>query len=163
MLMSEIEKPELLSEEDFGKLPPHEREHYIKTVIRKTINLNPNGITASQLSKTLKVDPRTADKHLSVMLHTGDIYAVKFDTTNVYLPNGRALHAILEKEFPNDKDTVIQIFQLRNRLGEFVYLQEKKSADYREDTNMGIMIPLERFSDFVEYLREARTEMMRRA
>jgi len=160
--MSEVEKPEMLSDDDFAKLPPHEREHYLKTIIRKTVNLNPNGVTAKQLSKNLGIDPRILDKHLSVMLHTGDIYTVNFDDTTVYLPNGRALHPVLEGEFENDKDTVIMVFQLRNRLGDFVYLQEKKKSDYREDTNMGVMIPIDRFADFVEYLKNARTEMMRR-
>ena len=160
--MSEIRKPDVLPEGDWNKLPPHEREHYIKTMLKKTIGMNSNGVTASQLSKNLKFDPRTVDKHLSVMLHTGDIYTVQYDQTTVYLPNGRPLHPILEKEFTVDKDKVIQVFQLRNRLGEFVYLQEKLNSDYREDTNMGILIPLDRFADFMDYLRGIQTEMMRR-
>jgi len=160
--VSELRKPEVLPEGDLGKLPPHEREHYIKTTLRKTIALNPNGVTASQLGKNLGFDPRTVDKHLSVMVHTGDIYTVQYDQTTVYLPNGRSIHPILQKEFDVDKDKVIQIFQLRNRLGEFVYFQEKLKSDYREDTNMGFLIPIEKFADFMDYLRSVQTEMMRR-
>lgn len=153
--------PDLLDKDDVKKLPIHEREHYVKETIRKTVNLNPNGVTANQLAKNLGFDIRAVDKHLSVMLHTNEIYTFNYDQTVVYLPNGRALHPILEKSFDMGNQS-LELFHLKNRLGEYIYVQQKENTDYRVDTGGGILIPIDKYPEFVEYMKQTLTELVRR-
>jgi hypothetical protein len=160
--MSELRFPASIPKDELKKLPVHEREQYVKEMIRKTINMNSNGITAKQLKKNLGFDPRAIDKHLSVMIHTNEIYTINYDRTSVYFPNGRALHPILEKSFMIDENKSIEIFQLRNKLGEYIYMQEKENSDYRVDTGGGLLIPVSRYSEFVDYMRQTIVELMRR-
>lgn len=154
---------ERLSKQEYTKLPDYEKEHYVKNLIKKTIELNyPNGVTAKMIEKALEIDARIIDKHITAMCRTGEIYTIQFDKTTVYLPNTRALHAVLEQTFKVDDKTEFHIFQLRNRLGDFIYIQERKKRGYTEDIDKAIQIPLEKYAEFVEYQRKALTEMIRR-
>ena len=96
------------------------------------------------------------------MLHTGEIYDVQYDNTAVYLPNTRALHPVLEDKFQIDPNTEFHIYQLRNRLGDFIYIQERKKRGVTEDIGSGIQVPLEKFPEFVDHLKRSLVEMMKR-
>jgi hypothetical protein len=119
-------------------------------------------VTAKQIREALEIDPRILDKHLTSMEHTGEIYTFKYDRTTVYFPNTRALHAVLERKLEVDADTEFHLYQLRNRLGDFVYIQEMKKKGYTEEVDKGIQIPVDKFPEFVEYLKECLSEMLRR-
>ncbi|QQG48547.1 MAG: hypothetical protein HY247_07340 [archaeon] len=159
-----IQVPEdRLSKEEYVKLPDYEKEHYLKNLIKRTVEANyPNGITTKQIKNALEIDPRILDKHLSIMVKTGEIYTFNYDRTTVYFPNTRALHAVLERKLEIDADTEFMTYQLRNRLGDFVYVQRKKRKGYTEDVDTGIMIPADKFPDFVEYLKDCLNEMLKR-
>lgn len=152
-----------LTKEEYTKLPDYEKEHYVKNLIKQTVELNyPNGVTAKMIEKALGIDARIIDKHITGMSRTGEVYSVQFDKTTVYLPNTRALHAVLDQTFKVDDKTEFRIFQLRNRLGDFIYIQERKKRGYTEDIDKAIQIPLEKYAEFVEYQKQALTEMMKR-
>jgi hypothetical protein len=160
--MRDINRPEVvLSNEERQRLPPYEKEHYIKQVIRETVHLNPNGVTANQIAKAFTIDPRIVDKHLSVMVHTNEIYTQSFDETVVYFPNTRALHPISHDTFPLADDLEVQSFKLHNRLGDFVFIQAKKKNEFRVDVNSGMLIPMDKFPDFVQYLKTQLSEMIK--
>ncbi|HEV2119430.1 MAG TPA: hypothetical protein VGS11_04920 [Candidatus Bathyarchaeia archaeon] len=152
-----------LTKDEYTKLPDYEKEHYVKNLIKQTIELNyPNGVTAKMIEKALAIDARIIDKHITGMSRTGEVYSVQFDKTTVYLPNTRALHAVLEQTFKVDDKTEFRIFQLRNRLGDFIYIQERKKRGYTEDIDKAIQVPLGKYAEFVEYQRKALTEMLKR-
>jgi hypothetical protein len=137
-----IQMPEdRLGKDEYVKLPDYEKEHYLKNLIKRIVEVNyPNGVTAKQIREALEIDPRILDKHLTSMEHTGEIYTFKYDRTTVYFP----------------------LYQLRNRLGDFVYIQEMKKKGYTEEVDKGIQIPVDKFPEFVEYLKECLSEMLRR-
>ena len=154
-------KPDMLSKDQYLKLPTNEREHYLRNIIKKTIEVNPNGVTQGELSRELGLDIRTVDKYLTMLLHTNMIYLEPYDDTKVYLPNGRAMRPVFEEKLELDGKNY-EIFQLRNRRGEFVLIQEKSTGEIRDDVMAGILIPLQKYPDFVEYLKKSMTEMMKR-
>jgi len=151
----------MLSKDEIQRLPTYEREYYIKETIRKTLHSNPNGVTIGDLVKSLGFEPRTVDKYLSIMRHTNEIYVDNYGKTVVFFPNTRMMHAISEEVLPLGEDTMIKTFRLRNNLGEFVFVQSRMKDEYREDVSSGLLIPLDRFPDFVEYLKKMQTEMMK--
>jgi hypothetical protein len=159
--MTQVKVPEMLSKEEIQRLPTYEREYYIKETIRKALQLNPQGVTAGDITKNLGFEPRTVDKYLTVMRHTNEIYVDNYGNTIVFFPNTRMMHAISEETLPLTEDLVIKTFRLRNNLGEFVFVQSRQKDEYREDVNSGLLIPLDRFPDFVEYLKKMQTEMMK--
>lgn len=151
--MSEIKIPEVLSKSDYLKLPPHERERYVREILRQTVNNNQYGVTVPLLSRSLPFDPRTIEKHLSVLTYTNEIYTVNVGPTTLYLPNSRVMHPVLEKMLKiNSRE--YGVYVLKNRFGDFVFIQEKKKTEFIEEVGGGILIPLSDFGKFVDYLNE---------
>jgi len=153
--------PEVLSKDEIQRLPTYEREFYIKETIRRTLQLNPQGVTIGDLVKGLGFESRTVDKYLSIMKHTNEIYLDNYGNTSVYFPNTRMMHAISEETLSISGDLLIKAFRLRNNLGDFVFIQSRQKDEYREDVNSGLLIPVEKFPEFVEYLRKMQTEMLK--
>ncbi|MGI0069215.1 MAG: hypothetical protein ACREAN_03055, partial [Nitrosopumilaceae archaeon] len=147
-----LKLPQVLDKEQYLKLPTQEKERYARETIKETVNSNPDGVTVPQLAKALPFDARTIAKHLEVLTHTNDVYTVPIGATILYLPNGRLMHAV-----PLDpliiKDRVYQAHVLQNRLGQFVFIQEKRKTDYSEEASGGLMISLASFDTFVKYLQ----------
>jgi hypothetical protein len=150
--MEKTKIPEVLPRAQILKLPPEEREYYLGEIIKKTIEANLYGISLSQLAKDLPFDSRSIEKHLAIMLHTNEIYSVKIGTTNLYFPNTRALHPIAEEKFEiNNRE--YKLYTLKNRLGEFVLIQEVRGL---KQVGGGILIPLSGFRQFVNKLSRAK-------
>jgi hypothetical protein len=150
--METIKIPEVLPRAQILRLPPEERESYLREIIKKTIEANPNGISVSQLAKDLPFDSRSIEKHLAIMLHTNEIYSVKIGNTNLYFPNTRALHPIAEAKFSiNNRE--YKLYTLKNRLGEFVLIQEVRGL---KQVGGGILIPLNGFRQFINKLSRAK-------
>ena len=90
--MSElVERPTLLSETEYQKMSPQEKETYIKEVLKKTLQLNSNGLTVTQLRDTLQYDRRIIEKHLAIMKVTNEVYTVTLGSNILYIPNHKAM------------------------------------------------------------------------
>lgn len=158
--MSEINAPSTLRTEEYQKLPPHEKERYVREVIRQTVNLNLNGVTVSQLSETLPFGTRTIEKHLSILTYTNEIYTVKVGPTYLYLPNSRLIHPTM-KETVEVNGRTYSLCLLQNRFGEFAYIQEKKEKGLADEVGGGILIPLSGFERFVNALNQYMTKLQK--
>lgn len=151
--MSEIQTPEVLKRQEYLKLPPQERERYVREILRQTVNMNRHGVTVPLLSRKLPFDSRTVEKHLSIMTYTNEIYTVRIGPTILYLPNSRAIHPAIEIDETleaNGREFAVSV--LRNRLGDFAFIQERKRTGMAKEIGGGILIPLPHFSRFVDYL-----------
>jgi hypothetical protein len=147
-----LKLPQVLNKEQYLKMPTQEKERYARETIKEAVNLNPDGVTVPQLSKMLPFDARTIAKHLEVLTHTNDVYTVPIGATILYLPNGKLMHAVPLEPLVI-KDHVYQAHVLQNRLGQFVFIQEKKKTDYTEEASGGLMVSLASFGTFVKYLQ----------
>lgn len=143
----------MLTKQEYMKLPPQEKERYVRQILRKIVEDNQNGVIVSQLSKKLPFSSRTIEKHLSILTYTNEIYTVKIGPTILYLPNSKAMHHVLEKSLKTESREY-DAFMLQNRLGEFVFIQEKKVNRIRKEMGGGILIPMQDFEIFVEYMKE---------
>lgn len=150
--MMEIKIPEILEKKEYLKLPPNERERYVREILRQVVAMNPLGVTVSVLKDELPFNSRTLEKHLSVLTFTNEIYTVKIGPNSLYLPNHKALHHE-SRELINLKNREYIVYAVNNRLGEFVLIQEKKpSHSNRMDVGGGILIPKESFKEFIDFL-----------
>jgi hypothetical protein len=152
-MSGQINVPDVLPKKAYLKLPPEERELYIREVLRQTLNMNQYGVTVGDITSHLPFDSRTVEKHLSVLSYTNEIYGVKIGPTRLYLPNSRAMHSVMERKLLlNGKEYSAHL--LENRLGKFVFIQEKKKRHYAQDVSGGILIPFSGFAQFVDYLQQ---------
>lgn len=158
MLSEQIKVPDVLQKKQYLKLPPQERELYIREVLRQTLNMNQYGVTVGTITRHLPFDSRTIEKHLSVLMYTNEIYGMKIGPTILYLPNSKAMHSVMEKTLVlNGKEYAAHLLQ--NRLGEFIFIQEKKKRGYAQDVSGGILVPFSGFSKFVDYLKEIEVKL----
>lgn len=156
---TEIKLPQMLEMRQYMQLPTHEREQYVREVIRQTLKLNPNGVTASKLGRNLPIDGRTISKHLSIMQYTNELYTEKDGNNVYYYPNSRLMHPASEKVFELGH-IEFQVYHLRNkRLGDSIFIQERKKDDYKDDIGSGIIIPVDKFKEFVQYLSKIGEEL----
>src|SRR5256885_2093848 len=94
-----IKVPQMLEQAQLMRLPNHEREQYLREIIRQTVRMNPNGVRVSLLSRYLTIDGRTISKYLTIMEYTNEVYSEK-DGSNVnYYPNSRLMHPASEEAF----------------------------------------------------------------
>lgn len=149
--MLEIQVPEVLPKSEYLKLPPSERELYVREILRQTVRKNVEGVTASMLTQKLPFDSRTVEKHLSILTCTNEIYSVKIGNTQLYLPNSIPMHHAKKQTF-EIKDREYTAYALQNRMGEFVFIQEKKKTEFTEEVGGGILIPLADFEEFASFI-----------
>lgn len=150
--MQTIKTPKVLPRGQILRLPPEEREYYLGETIKKTIEMNKYGVSVGLLAESLPFGSRAIEKHLAIMSHTNEIYSVKIGTTNLYFPNTKALHPIAEEKFKID-GREYKIYTLKNRLGEFVLIQEVRGL---KQIGGGILIPISGFKKFLARLSKAK-------
>ncbi|HEX9429816.1 MAG TPA: hypothetical protein VF944_05510 [Candidatus Bathyarchaeia archaeon] len=154
----DLQVPEKLTKDQLLKLPTRLREQYIKHVVRETILRNEDGVTLQDLSQRLPFEKQTIAKYLSILKYTNEVYVRAIGNSVLYLPNTRLMHPSFERSFPlTDKE--LRASLLKNRLGEFVFIQEHKKDPYAETTGGGILVPRSVFKDFVRFLRDASNAM----
>lgn len=153
IITEQIRIPRTQSKEQYLKRPPEERELYVREILRQTVNMNQYGVTVGSLTRSLPFDPRTVEKHLSILVHTNEIYGVKVGSTTLYLPNSRTMRPLLEETLPLDGKKY-SVSLLQNRLGDFISIQEKTRSDYSENVSGGILVPLMGYDQFVQYLQK---------
>lgn len=152
--MTELETPEILSREEYLELPPDERGEYLRRMIKKTIEMNPKGISVSDLASNLPFDKRAISKHLEVLEHTREIFTSKIGPTVLYHPNERPVHPGYEDEF-EIQDHEYGIYHIKTRLGEFILLQEIKGGKIKG----GIKIPKSGLNDYLDRLETLKEEI----
>jgi hypothetical protein len=158
----EIQIPEVLPKNEYLKLPPNERERYVREILRQTVRKNMDGVTASLLAQRLPFDPRTIEKHLSILGCTNEIYSVKIGNTQLYLPNSIPMHHAKKQTF-KVKNREYIVYVLQNRMGEFVFIQEKKKTEFAEEIGGGILIPLSDFEQFANFISSFSTDIKKDA
>lgn len=160
--MFEVQIPEVLPKNEYLKLPPSERELYVREILRQTVRKNVEGVTASMLTQKLPFDSRTIEKHLSILTCTNEIYSVRIGNTQLYLPNSIPMHHTKKQTF-QAKDREYVAYALQNKMGEFVFIQEKKKTEFTEEVGGGILIPLANFEQFVNFISEFSRDVKRSA
>lgn len=159
--MSEsIQLPTLLSPSEYQKLSPADKETYIKEILRQTLQKNSQGVTITQLNQELPFERRIMEKHLEIMKYTNELYTVKLGSNILYIPNHKAMHEA-SSHFAKFGHHEYQVYTLRNRLGNFAIIQQRKISNTQEITG-GLQVPLEDFERFIDYLKRITTDMERR-
>ena len=146
----EINIPELASPEEYKKKSPQQKERYSEMKIKETIQLNTDkGITISQIEKNTYFHRNTISKHIKSLIHKGEVYQYPSGVPNGLLfSNGNLLDPIFKEDLVLG-NTLFSIYIINNRMGKFLYLQEKKENLYGQlETKGGLIIPVEEAKEF---------------
>ena len=138
---------ELLQKETFKSLPAKEKEEYLNNLLLKILQLNPEGITTSQIREATGLTYSTLWHHLEMLCCTAQSNKSSRGNVDIYFPNGAVNH-LNEHEKGNVR---YSIGTVENDKGKFVSIYEKRENRTGNHTVCrGIDIPVELIADFIK-------------
>ena len=152
--MAKINIPEdILEKDSFKTLPAKEKEEYVSNLLLKILELNPEGITISQIREAAGLTYSTIWHHLEIISCTAQGHKISHGNLDVYYPNGKTDHL---NEL--NKDNVNYVFSTaENSKGKFVCVHEKRQNRLGNHTVCkGIALPVELIDDFIVELKKAK-------
>ena len=143
----------MLSGEEVQALKPLERENYVRSVIKKILNANENGVMSSEIVEATNLNRITVTKHLEYLVAIREAYKSDRGSGSIYYQNGRLVHPTDRLSVPIG-NKVYDFIKLENAEGKFVFIQEKEQDELRLKTvKGGIMIRCEDLSVFMDGLK----------
>ncbi len=154
--MAKIKLPqELLEKGALKSLPAKEKEEYFNNLFKKILDLNPEGVTVSQIKEAAGLTPSTIWHHLEILKCTAQASKISMGNVDVYRSSGN-LTVLKEYLYTKGKSRYI-VCTLKNDEGDFVCISEKRQNRLGSYTiTRGIFIPVEIIDDFVKILSKAK-------
>jgi len=150
--MVTIQIPKVLPFKEVITMRPQDREHYIDKIILSILEMNPRGVTISEIVRKTSFYRDTVSKHLERLVATREAYSIVRGNITVYYKNGQVVHATDVKDATSPNRTYT-FYKLQNEDGEFVYIQEKELDEFRAvKVKGGIMIDARYALQFIRQL-----------
>ncbi len=150
--MAKINLPkEILEKEAFKTLPAKGKEEYMGNLLKKILDLNPEGITISQIREATGFTYSTIWHHLEILSCTAQGKKISHGNVDVYFPVGDRSHL---NEYSKGKVHYV-ISQVENNEGRFVYIHEKRENRLgNQSVCKGISIPVEIVDDVINEFKK---------
>ncbi len=146
---------EILPKEAFKSLPAKEKEEYLSNLLKKILELNPEGITISQIREATGLTYSTIWHHLEVLSCTSQCHKISRGNVDIYHPTGKSDHL---NEYNKGK-VKYAISTVENNEGKFVCIHEKRENRLGNHTVCkGIDIPFELIDNFIETLSKVKSK-----
>jgi len=152
--MIQINLPkELLPKETLKSLPAKEKEEYLSNLLKKLLELNPAGITTSQIREATGLTYSTLWHHLEMLNSTAQCYKISRGNLDIYCPTGIISHL---NEYEKG-DVKYSIGTIKNSEGSFVCIHEKrKNRAGNLAVSSGIVIPTELIDEIIKILHSVK-------
>ena len=152
--MTKINLPEEgLKKEAFKTLPAKEKEEYVSNLLRKILELNPDGVTISQIREYTGLTYSTIWHHLEILSCVSLARKISRGTLDVYYPSGKST---LIKEYLHAKDHARYIISSEENIdGRYICIHEKRQnrlGNYK--VCRGIAIPVDLVGDIAAELNK---------
>ena len=156
--MTKINLPsEILQKDAFKTLPAKEKEEYVRNLLKKILEINPEGVTISQIKEATGLTYSTIWHHLEVLNSTAQGNKISHGNLDVYYPNLKITHL-------NDYDkgkVKYAISTIENSEGSFVCVHEKRenrAGNYV--VCKGITVPVELIDKLVNELTKIKKKLI---
>ena len=152
--MAKINLPkEVLEKETFKSLPAKDKEEYMKNLLKKVLELNPDGVTISQIKEATGFTYSTIWHHLEVINCTAQGHKISRGNLDVYYPIG---NVTLLDEYAKGK-AIYSVSIAESNEGNLVCIYEKRENRLGNQTICkGVHIPLELIEDIVKTLNKVK-------
>jgi|GEM_PF-6844062 hypothetical protein len=152
--MTQINLPQdMLQKEAFKALPSKEKGEYLSNVLKKILELNPEGITIAQIKEATGFTYSTIWHHLEILSHTAQCHKVSKGNIDVYHHQSSISH--LNEHEKGKFHYSISIVE--HDKGKFVCIHEKRENRLGNQTvSSGVKIPLELLDEVIETLSKVK-------
>ena len=153
--MAKINLPnDVLEKESFKTLPAKEKEEYVSNLLKKILELNPDGITISQIRDATGLTYSTIWHHLEILSCTAQGQKISHGNVDVYYPVGDLNHL---NDYNHGKANYA-ISTVKNHEGNFICVHEKRQNRLGNHTVCkGIGIPFELIDDLINELNKIKS------
>lgn len=152
--MAKINLPkEVLQKESFKALPAKEKEEYLRNLLKKILEINPEGVTISQIKEATDFTYSTVWHHLEILSCTAQCHKLSRGNLDIYHPTGKSVHL---NDY-NKGNVLYTISTIEEARGKFVSVHEKRENKAGSQTVVsGIGIPVELIGNIVETLNKVK-------
>ena len=152
--MAKINLPsEMLQKEAFRAFPAKEKEEYVSNLLKKILELNPGGITISQIKEDTGLTYSTIWHHLEVLSCTAQSNKVSHGNMDVYYPTGKISHL---NDYAKDK-IIYSLSIVESGNEQFICIHEKReNRSGNPAVRSGILIPTELVGDIADSMSKAK-------
>lgn len=153
--MNKINLPkDILKKEELSKLPAQGKSEYITNLLKKLIELNPDGVTNAQIREATNYTDSTLWHHLEVLNFTEQCNKIQRGSVDVFYPNKRIGHFDEELRYSGNK--AIYCFSItRNKFGKFAYIHKKTESRLGDYViSSGLSIPYDLIDNFISILHK---------
>ena len=152
--MAKINIPkDTLEKEAFKTLPAKEKEEYVSNLLKKVLELNPDGVTISQIREATGLTYSTIWHHLEILSCTAQGHKISRGNLDVYYPNGKSNH-LNEHSIGKARYTISTV---KNMEGDFVCVHEKRQNRLGNHTVCsGIDLPVELIDNVITELNKVK-------
>ena len=152
--MAKINLPrEMLAKDAFKTLPAKEKEEYVSNFLIRVLELNPEGITISQIKEASGLTYSTVWHHLEILSCTAQGHKISRGNLDVYYPPGKSNHL---NEYSIGK-AKYEISIVENNGEKFACIHEKRQNRLGNHTVCkGINIPADLIDDLIKELKKVK-------
>lgn len=152
--MANINLPkEILEKAALKSLPAKQKEEYYNNLVKRILEMNPEGISISQIKDSVNMPASTIWHHLEILKSTAQCRKISHGNLDMYHPIGNKSHV---KEFNMNK-VIYSLDTIENSEGNFACLQELR--ENRLGTNIilrGLCIPFELIDELTSTLKKVK-------
>ena len=155
--MAKIDLPrDILKKEKLSSLPPKERNEYINNVLKKILELNPDGVTTSQITSATGYTYSTIWHHLEMISSTEECHKLQHGNTDIYIPIKNI--ASLNVDLPHGGGKSTYSFNIvEDKFGRYVYAHRKiENRLGNADICSGICVPYSLLDNFIYVLTKVK-------
>lgn len=149
----------MLQKEAFKSLSAKEKEEYISNLLKKIVQLNPDGVTISQIKEAAGLNYSTIWHHLEVLSCTAQSHKISRGNVDIYYPIGKATHL-------NDYDkgkVRYALSTVENDEGNFLCIYEKRADMSGSDKILrGTIIPFELIDNLIINLNKIKVSKIKK-
>src|SRR3989338_8151147 len=143
----------VLNKEQYSALPATQKGEYLHNLMMQILELNPNGVTISQVDKAVKLGHSTIWHHLENLAVRAYCFKVERGDTAVY--NFNKIINTLEKCDCQDKFHFFDFDIVENLFGKFVRVQIKQeNLSGNSVAHGGLIISTNFFPEVVQVLND---------
>jgi len=145
----------MLSKEQYSALPSLQKEEYIHNLLKEILQLNPSGVTVSDIKKNTYFGHSTIWHHLELLNAKGECLKLEHGDTDVFHLN-KAIRHFEELELKGTKLGALYHFDLvENTYGKYLRIQRKRESRTQANiTRQGVIIEDDLLDDLINALNK---------
>ena len=145
--------PDVLEKAAFKTLPAKDKEEYLNNLLKQVLELNPKGITISQVKEALGLPISTVWHHLESLSDTAQCRKISRGNIDIYYPCGKASNL---GEYAKD-NVSYTLHTIENEEGRFVSIHVKRENRLGNSTICGgVAIPFELVNNIISTLSKVK-------